>query len=226
MNEDGDFAQHTFVCEADCLNNHLPEPVTVIRESFHMHKTGATASNEHIRNGQVIRTSRVNFWDFDQQGDFAVVQAPFQLNPGDSFRTVCNYNTPKDVIWGLASDEEMCMAFLYYYPRTVSDMGIAISCGLGFNDILPGCEATYNVTTSQVRSLEEIRTFGGSPSPETCPNINDGNNAPVSATAPNRSPVSAQTTPVSAPTASTSSASSMWIPSVILVMSSSVIFFY
>ena len=219
VNENGgDFAQHTFVCEADCLTNHLPEPVTVIRESLHMHKTGATASNEHIRNGQVLRSSRVNFWDFEQQGDLAVVQAPFQLNPGDSFRTVCNYNSPNDVIWGLASEEEMCIAFLYYYPRTVSDMGIAISCGLGFNDFLPGCEVTYNVTTSQIRSLEEIRTFGGAPSsPATCPNNND--NAPVSATAPKRSPVSA-------PTASTSSASSMWIPSVLLVMSSSVIYFY
>ena len=218
VNENGgDFAQHTFVCEADCLTNHLPEPVTVIRESLHMHKTGATASNEHIRNGQVLRSSRVNFWDFEQQGDLAVVQAPFQLNPGDSFRTVCNYNSPNDVIWGLASEEEMCIAFLYYYPRTVSDMGIAISCGLGFNDFLPGCEVTYNVTTSQIRSLEEIRTFGGAPSsPATCPN---NNNAPVSATAPKRSPVSA-------PTASTSSASSMWIPSVLLVMSSSVIYFY
>ena len=218
VNENGgDFAQHTFVCEADCLTNHLPEPVTVIRESLHMHKTGATASNEHIRNGQVLRSSRVNFWDFEQQGDLAVVQAPFQLNPGDSFRTVCNYNSPNDVIWGLASEEEMCIAFLYYYPRTVSDMGIAISCGLGFNDFLPGCEVTYNVTTSQIRSLEEIRTFGGAPSsPATCPN---NNNAPVSATAPKRSPVSA-------PTASTSSASSMWIPSVLLVMSFSVIYFY
>ena len=218
VNENGgDFAQHTFVCEADCLTNHLPEPVTVIRESLHMHKTGATASNEHIRNGQVLRSSRVNFWDFEQQGDLAVVQAPFQLNPGDSFRTVCNYNSPNDVIWGLASEEEMCIAFLYYYPRTVSDMGIAISCGLGFNDFLPGCEVTYNVTTSQIRSLDEIRTFGGAPSSSaTCPN----NNAPVSVTtAPNRSPVSA-------PTASTSSASSMWIPSVLLVMSSSVIYFY
>ena len=220
VNENGgDFAQHTFVCEADCLTNHLPEPVTVIRESLHMHKTGATASNEHIRNGQVLRSSRVNFWDFEQQGDLAVVQAPFQLNPGDSFRTVCNYNSPNDVIWGLASEEEMCIAFLYYYPRTVSDMGIAISCGLGFNDFLPGCEVTYNVTTSQIRSLDEIRTFGGAPSSSaTCPNNN--NNAPVSATtAPNRSPVSA-------PTASTSSASSMWIPSVLLVMSFSVIYFY
>ena len=220
VNENGgDFAQHTFVCEADCLTNHLPEPVTVIRESLHMHKTGATASNEHIRNGQVLRSSRVNFWDFEQQGDLAVVQAPFQLNPGDSFRTVCNYNSPNDVIWGLASEEEMCIAFLYYYPRTVSDMGIAISCGLGFNDFLPGCEVTYNVTTSQIRSLDEVRTFGGAPSSSaTCPN--DGNNAPVSVTtAPKRSPVSA-------PTASTSSASSMWIPSVLLVMSSSVIYFY
>ena len=222
VNENGgDFAQHTFVCEADCLTNHLPEPVTVIRESLHMHKTGATASNEHIRNGQVLRSSRVNFWDFEQQGDLAVVQAPFQLNPGDSFRTVCNYNSPNDVIWGLASEEEMCIAFLYYYPRTVSDMGIAISCGLGFNDFLPGCEVTYNVTTSQIRSLEEIRTFGGAiSSPATCSNDNNGNNAPVSVTtAPNRSPVSA-------PTASTSSASSMWIPSVIFVMSFSVIYFY
>ena len=217
---EGGLAQHTFVCEEDCLGTHMTEPVTVIRESLHMHMTGVTASNEHIRNEQVIRSSRVNYWDFEQQGDLAVVQAPFQLNPGDSFRTVCTYNSANDVVWGLGSEQEMCIAFLYYYPRVTSEDGFPITCGLGVGEILSGCEATHNVTVD-TRSLEENldRTFGGSPSSTSCPNVDDNNKAPVATpTAPNRSPVN---TP---PTTSSSATNSMLTPSVIL--SSLVILFY
>lgn len=212
---EGGLAQHTFVCEEGCLGEYLAEPVTVIRESLHMHMTGVTVANDHIRGGQVIRSSRVNFWDFDQQGDLAVVQAPYQLNPGDSFRTVCNYDSPSDVLWGLGSEQEMCIAFLWYYPRVVAPNGIPITCGLGIGEFLPGCEVTYNVT-SDIRNLDEMldRTFGGSPS-GSCPNVDaDSNNAPVTmptpgATTPNRAPVAA-------PTASSSAAYATLMPSVIL----------
>lgn len=216
---EGGLAQHSFVCEKDCFGAYTTEPVTVIRESFHMHKTGVTASNEHIRNANVIRSSRVNFWDFAQQADFAVVQAPFQMNPGDAIRTVCTYNSANDVLWGMGSDQEMCISLLYYYPRVTTEDGFPIICGLGVGEALLGCEATYNLTMD-TSDLEEMlgRTFGGSPSSLSCSILND-NNAPVATpAAPNLSPVNAP------PTTSTSSANSMLMPSVIL--SSLVILFY
>jgi len=74
--------------------------------------------NEHIRNGEVIRTSVVDFFDFDQQGSQPVQQETFEILPGDSFRTRCYFNGDDDSVkWGAGSHEEMCISFLTYYPR-------------------------------------------------------------------------------------------------------------
>jgi DOMON domain/Copper type II ascorbate-dependent monooxygenase, N-terminal domain/Copper type II ascorbate-dependent monooxygenase, C-terminal domain len=168
VSSDGGYAQHSFGCGGQCLGTYLNESVTVIREYLHMHMTGVSMVNYQIRNDQVIHQGRVDFWDFAQQGGFEVVQAPFQIYPGDSFRTVCNYNAANTVQWGLASQEEMCIAFLYYYPRKLIDDSLPLMCGLGVGDFLPGCNATYSVTQDFNSAKQLERVFGGVPA--TCPN--------------------------------------------------------
>lgn len=56
--------RHTFNCPTSCTSLTLPQPVTVVREYLHMHKTGVSVSNHQIRDGEVIRTGFVDFWDF------------------------------------------------------------------------------------------------------------------------------------------------------------------
>jgi hypothetical protein len=181
-------AQHSFACGEQCLGDYLTEPVTVLREHLHMHMTGVSMVNYHIRNDQVIRSGKVDFWDFDQQGDLAVVQAPFQMNPGDSFRTVCNYNSTDNVMWGLASQEEMCIAFLYYYPRKLTSDDLPIMCGVGVGDFLPSCEVTYSNTTRDFRTYDQLlRTFGVAQS--SCPNL-----MPTPISPPVQSPIKPEST--------------------------------
>jgi dopamine beta-monooxygenase len=179
VSTDGGYAQHSFGCGTECLGTYLNEPVNVIVEHLHMHMTGVSMVNYQIRDDQVIRESRVDFWDFAQQGDLAVVQAPFQIYPGDSFRTVCNYNAANTVQWGLGSQEEMCIAFLYYYPRVLVNDSLPLMCGLGVGYYLPGCNATYSVTPDFNSEAQLDRTFGGEPA--MCPNTGgSGPIAPVS----------------------------------------------
>jgi Copper type II ascorbate-dependent monooxygenase, N-terminal domain/Copper type II ascorbate-dependent monooxygenase, C-terminal domain/DOMON domain len=188
VNPLGGLAQHSFTCGEQCSGQYLNETVTVLREHLHMHMTGVSMVNYHIRNEQVIRMGKVEFWDFDQQGDFAVVQAPFQMNPGDSFRTVCKYDSTNDVSWGIASEQEMCIAFLYYYPRKLISDEIPIICGLGVGDFLPGCEVTYSNSTQDFMMYDQLeRSFGTAPS--SCPNIMS---APISS--PAQSPVQPDST--------------------------------
>jgi len=59
-------SQHLFECPGDCSSS-LDEPVTVIRQYIHMHKTGTAARSEQIRDGKVIRKGMVDVFDFDQQ---------------------------------------------------------------------------------------------------------------------------------------------------------------
>jgi hypothetical protein len=52
------------------------------------------------------------------------------LQPGDELRTLCVFNNGRgvDVQWGEASNEEMCLDFLYYYPSVSSTLS---RCGTG-----------------------------------------------------------------------------------------------
>jgi hypothetical protein len=141
---------HSFECSADCSSTFLGdgEPVTVIREHLHMHMTGTRMTNEQVRDGKVVRSSSAEVWEFDQNGSLSIQQGVFQILPGDSFRTSCYYRGKADTVFGLASAEEMCMSFMYYYPRAKSlafdNFTIPWYCGYSY----PGLEFCSNEYTA------------------------------------------------------------------------------
>jgi dopamine beta-monooxygenase len=188
----GGLSQHAFDCGGTCSAFFLKQPITVFREHFHMHTTGVSMSNAQSRNGDVIREGNVEFWDFNQQGNLAVPQEPFEILPGDGFRTTCNYNAKKGETWGIASSEEMCMAFLFYYPRqlrAVADpsfpgytLELPFMCAPGFfGQLIPECGATYeykNATDLKADNSSNIpaalgRTFGTAPKMGSCPLVTE-----------------------------------------------------
>ena len=81
----------------------LTEPVTVFGEFLHMHTTGARMTNELIRDKEVVKIVAVDSWDFDQNGNNAIQQEPFQLLPGDGFCMTCYYSALQDTGFGKSS---------------------------------------------------------------------------------------------------------------------------
>ena len=130
--------------------------VTVFKEVFHMHRTGARMTSIQFNSsGDPIRATEINRFDFSQGAGFSSrAQIPFQISPGDSFATSC-YFEERGVYFGSGSDEEMCQIFLWYYPK--SDI---LSCGyfdadarekeqklnadLKTDHSTYGCEVTYD----------------------------------------------------------------------------------
>jgi hypothetical protein len=89
--------------------------VTILSEMLHVHKTGVRMTNEVIRNGEVYHTAIADVYDsFDQQGAYMAPQGTYKVLPGDSFRTTCYHENGSR--FGLGSQDEMCIAFLLYYP--------------------------------------------------------------------------------------------------------------
>lgn len=95
-----------------------------------------------------------------------VREEPYQLLPGDSFRTNCYYKGGRDSVFGLGSRDEMCISFLYYYPRkTISiptpdgNFTLPYMCGLGLDFMENACNAQY---TAEVLESEAglDRQFG------------------------------------------------------------------
>lgn len=98
------YAQYTFECPSMCsrLALGLTESVTVVREHLHMHEIGVAMTNEVVRGGEVVHVGRSEFFDFSQSGGPAAQQEPYQVLPGDSFRTKCTYRADQNRVFGLS----------------------------------------------------------------------------------------------------------------------------
>jgi DOMON domain/Copper type II ascorbate-dependent monooxygenase, N-terminal domain len=61
-------SKYTFDCSEQCSVLVLDEPVNVVAEVFHMHNVGSAGVNYQIRNGDIVRQSNVDYFDFNQAG--------------------------------------------------------------------------------------------------------------------------------------------------------------
>ena len=120
----------TFECSSACTSQ-LPVNITVIASLHHMHQTGTRLSTAFFaKNGTLRRNITTEYFDFHHQRGMGMV--PLQLKQGDVFRTSCSYDTSAQsspVVWGIGSQNEMCIDFLYYYPAQTNIH--PYYCGLG-----------------------------------------------------------------------------------------------
>jgi len=152
--------QYEFTCPGQCSSTFLGgESVTILWQSLHMHQTGVRMTHEVMRDGEVINKAAVDVYDFEQQGSFSVRQRPIEFMPGDSFRTTCYYRDGAS--FGLSSQEEMCIAFIMYYPAK-SFWGYPWVCPYHTRDDMgSGCKQELNY--GDLNSVEKLdRVFGNS----------------------------------------------------------------
>ena len=134
--------KHEFTCPSTCTSSSFDvDEVTVISEAHHMHATGKRSVTELFRGDKIVNTASVDYWDFDQNGAAVVRQKPYKLKKGDNYHTTCYFESYKITKFGLASSDEMCMVFIYYYPKQSS----FINCGPHFYQ--SSCDASYSSST-------------------------------------------------------------------------------
>ena len=122
-----------------------------------MHQAGTRMVNKLIRNGRVIRQNSVEVWEFNQNGGVIVQQEPYEMLPGDGYRTTCYHRGDYSTVWGLESHQEMCMVFVYYYNEFSDDSmpKCGYTGGLGFG----ACAASFS--SSMLLNEEDMyRNFG------------------------------------------------------------------
>lgn len=109
-------------CHKDCFNTlfDTTDEVKVFASLPHTHLQGISVTTSIVRNNTEVDyvTNNQNF-DFNYQ--FLNFNSnPVTLKKNDTLRTTCIYNTKnKDsfVIGGHSTREEMCLNFIWYYPR-------------------------------------------------------------------------------------------------------------
>jgi hypothetical protein len=120
------FFQTTFECDSSCF----PHDFTIFNSFLHMHDIGRQIWTEHFDNaGQSVGViGQTMFWDPSRQ---VAEQMEYTVASGDSLKTYCIHEGASDGSsrWGLASDEEMCIHFVSYYPRMSLNGGGGELCG-------------------------------------------------------------------------------------------------
>ncbi|XP_044590094.1 MOXD1 homolog 1-like [Cotesia glomerata] len=109
-------------CDTRCTDALLPkEGVNAVSVVLHSHLAGRKMSLKHIREGKELpHIIRENRFDFDYQQSHSL-QEEVKILPGDELVTECVYGTEdrtRPTMGGYAATQEMCLAFVVYYPRT------------------------------------------------------------------------------------------------------------
>nr|XP_027217094.1 DBH-like monooxygenase protein 1 [Penaeus vannamei] len=109
------------LCTADCTDETLPtNGINVFQGFLHAHLLGSSISITQIRKGRELpNVFKDMSYDFNYQ-QARVLKEEMKVMPGDSLIVKCGYDSTKrkmPTFGGFSTEDEMCLAFLTYYPR-------------------------------------------------------------------------------------------------------------
>ncbi|XP_021953168.2 DBH-like monooxygenase protein 1 [Folsomia candida] len=114
-------------CGPSCTSWGIAEVdgVTIFNIGFHSHISGRKFKLRHFRGNQELPwIDYDDHYDFDFQTSHPI--KPVKLMPGDQLTTECTYNTKwnegKVVVGGQSTRNEMCITYIWYYPKQEMDM--------------------------------------------------------------------------------------------------------
>lgn len=109
---------HSTVCTPECTSKWPSKGITAVSVFHHMHLRGRNARVQIVRGGKEIAAlSSLRAFEYGYQYSKSLNEV--KLLPGDRLITTCQYDTSEDtepVPGGLASKDEMCFAWVDYYP--------------------------------------------------------------------------------------------------------------
>ncbi|KAJ3116723.1 hypothetical protein HDU96_008962 [Phlyctochytrium bullatum] len=111
-------------CPGTCTSR-IPSNLTLISVADHMHTLGLNMTIQRVREGKELAPLHVRrFYDFNYQGITTLNDPDLKrFIPGDTLITTCAYRPTEGLrtnvtTFGEASQQEMCFAFVQYYPKT------------------------------------------------------------------------------------------------------------
>ncbi|CAB3380899.1 Hypothetical predicted protein [Cloeon dipterum] len=109
-------------CSDECTSQMLPDTgIKVVSVVLHAHLAGRAMTLRHIRNGKELAPIvKDSHYDFNYQ-QARVLSNEVQIEQGDELIMECGYQTinrTEPTFGGYSTKEEMCLAFVLYYPQT------------------------------------------------------------------------------------------------------------
>lgn len=160
---------YTFSCPAECTAQMAQPAVTVYASMLHAHRLGRRLWTNIYRNGTFIKTMEGSAYWSDGHQRNSLVHGATTLLPGDELRTTCTYGAAKATAaangtvprFGLQGDEEMCLSFLFLYPRLTRAAPAAAAVGAAAAaDGGGGGGGPDRITTCAPAPLDDAGTVG------------------------------------------------------------------
>lgn len=153
----------TAYCPMNCTNFFFPEGgITVYASLLHTHTVGAEVVLRHIRDGVELDPI-----DLNRNYDFNYQQINFiprvQILPGDEMILECVYNSANrnvTTLGGEGSRDEMCFAYLHYYPATDLSYCVTLTHPAAYdewaNTYLPS-DQRFAVYAAAANNISDVR---------------------------------------------------------------------
>lgn len=125
----------SLVIPPSCTSQWSQDEITVLGLGNHMHLLGSIQETVVTRDGEYIGpVRRERHWDFNHQ---SLEESPVRtIRAGDQIEMACTYDSSgrnETTVFGDKTDEEMCTAFMAYYPKLdpVQELYIVFNDHLG-----------------------------------------------------------------------------------------------
>ncbi|XP_063244204.1 MOXD1 homolog 1-like [Bacillus rossius redtenbacheri] len=150
-------------CNSQCTQRMLPQTgVRLVSVLLHSHLAGRRMRVRHLRDGQEVGVvAQDGHYDYNYQQS-RLLGREVQLLPGDELVTECSYHTvdrtrPTFVRTsappgGYSTKQEMCLAFILYYPRTSLASCYSMTPVKYFFETF-GVKEFYNVSMAAVEGM-------------------------------------------------------------------------
>lgn len=144
--------------------------LTAFGRNLHMHANGVKiVSQQYSAEGSLRRSSQIEYYNWHYQGVPRAEMTTWDILPGDQFKVDCYYDTvgQTSVSFGLGSNQEMCIDFIYYFPYTPS----SVPSNLCMIPLLGQAKPTAVPSGADATNVSLFlnRAFGTTPA--TCPVI-------------------------------------------------------
>eukprot|EP00475_Leptophrys_vorax_P039811 TRINITY_DN7261_c0_g1_i1.p1 TRINITY_DN7261_c0_g1~~TRINITY_DN7261_c0_g1_i1.p1 ORF type:complete len:356 (+),score=52.29 TRINITY_DN7261_c0_g1_i1:677-1744(+) len=159
-----DQIHYEFSCPTVCTSNY-PSNLTFFGSMLHMHGLG-TMIYSTLTSGSTGMTTTLNRVEYFDYGFQQITPINMSFSPGDRINTHCIYSTlgiSSPVKFGIATTNEMCLQFLFYYPKmditactyfSLGSYGNTTFCGNGIS--LSGVSDPYTLDNTSFL----IKQFG------------------------------------------------------------------
>nr|CAD7450704.1 unnamed protein product [Timema bartmani] len=143
-------------CNSLCTQRMFPQTgIKVVSVLLHSHLAGRKMKLRHIRDKQELSLiAQDDNYDFNYQQS-RTLQTEVLVLPGDELITECAYQTvnrTEPTLGGYSTKQEMCLAFLLYYPRTSMASCLSMTPVKYFFEAF-GVKKFYNITMDAVERM-------------------------------------------------------------------------